>query len=255
MMTARALIVAGPTASGKSALALELAERLARHDHQRRLHAGVSRTARADGAPDAGGRSARAASRSTASARPPRRAASPGGATRRWRRWTAAREAGRLPILTGGSGLYFAALTDGLADIPDPGPAARAEARGAAAADRPSGAACAAGRGGPGHRRPPAPDRQPARRARLGGLARHRHRPRRLAGADRRSRRRGGSPPSCSTRRGRSCAPPSPRVRRDAGGTAPSRRCARCWRWTSTRRCRPCAHTACRNCPPTCAAS
>jgi len=41
----------------------------------------------------------------------------------------AARAAGRLPILCGGSGLYFAALTGGLADIPDPGPAARAEAR------------------------------------------------------------------------------------------------------------------------------
>ncbi len=41
----------------------------------------------------------------------------------------AAREAGRLPILTGGSGLYFASLTEGLADIPDPGPTARAEAR------------------------------------------------------------------------------------------------------------------------------
>ena len=40
-----------------------------------------------------------------------------------------ARAAGRLPILTGGSGMYFAALTDGLADIPDPGPDARAEAR------------------------------------------------------------------------------------------------------------------------------
>jgi tRNA dimethylallyltransferase len=40
-----------------------------------------------------------------------------------------ARAAGRPPILTGGSGLYFAALTDGLAEIPDPGPDARAEAR------------------------------------------------------------------------------------------------------------------------------
>jgi len=40
-----------------------------------------------------------------------------------------ARAAGRLPILCGGTGLYFAALTGGLADIPDPGPAARAEAR------------------------------------------------------------------------------------------------------------------------------
>ena len=40
-----------------------------------------------------------------------------------------ARAAGRLPILTGGTGLYFAALTDGLAEIPDPGAEARAEAR------------------------------------------------------------------------------------------------------------------------------
>jgi tRNA dimethylallyltransferase len=40
-----------------------------------------------------------------------------------------ARASGRLPILTGGSGMYFAALTDGLADIPDPGAEARAEAR------------------------------------------------------------------------------------------------------------------------------
>ncbi len=41
----------------------------------------------------------------------------------------AAREAGRLPILTGGTGMYFASLTDGLSDIPDAGPDARAEAR------------------------------------------------------------------------------------------------------------------------------
>ena len=40
-----------------------------------------------------------------------------------------AREAERLPILTGGTGLYLAALTQGLAAIPDPGPAARDEAR------------------------------------------------------------------------------------------------------------------------------
>jgi tRNA dimethylallyltransferase len=40
-----------------------------------------------------------------------------------------ARAAGRLPILTGGTGLYFASLTDGLAAIPDPGPTARDDAR------------------------------------------------------------------------------------------------------------------------------
>jgi tRNA dimethylallyltransferase len=41
----------------------------------------------------------------------------------------AARTEGRLPILTGGTGLYFASLTDGLAAIPPPTPAAREEAR------------------------------------------------------------------------------------------------------------------------------
>jgi tRNA dimethylallyltransferase len=40
-----------------------------------------------------------------------------------------AHETGRLPMLTGGSGLYFAALTEGIAAIPDPGSDARAEAR------------------------------------------------------------------------------------------------------------------------------
>ena len=40
-----------------------------------------------------------------------------------------AQASGRLPILTGGTGLYFASLTEGLAAIPDPGPAAREEAR------------------------------------------------------------------------------------------------------------------------------
>jgi tRNA dimethylallyltransferase len=41
-----------------------------------------------------------------------------------------ARDTGRLPILCGGTGLYFLALTQGLADIPPPSDAARAEARG-----------------------------------------------------------------------------------------------------------------------------
>ncbi len=51
----------------------------------------------------------------------------------------AAHAAGRLPILCGGTGLYFAALTEGLADIPDPGPEARAEARRLLAEQGPAG--------------------------------------------------------------------------------------------------------------------
>ncbi len=46
----------------------------------------------------------------------------------------AARAAGRLPILCGGSGMYLSALVDGLSEMPDPGEPARAEARGLLAA-------------------------------------------------------------------------------------------------------------------------
>ena len=72
-----------------------------------------------------------AASRIVSTASAPRHspAASRGGVRRALAAMSEAHAAGRLPILTGGSGLYFAALTDGLAEIPDPGSAARAEAR------------------------------------------------------------------------------------------------------------------------------
>ncbi len=50
----------------------------------------------------------------------------------------AAQADGRLPILCGGTGMYLAALTSGIAPIPDPGPAARAEARALLAAIGPA---------------------------------------------------------------------------------------------------------------------
>ncbi len=127
-MTPPALIVAGPTASGKSALALALAHRLNgtiinadAMQVYRELRMLTARPTQQD------------------EAQIPHRlygvqsAAEPGSVAW-WREaalaeMAAALEAGRLPILTGGSGLYFASLTEGLADIPDPGPAARAEAR------------------------------------------------------------------------------------------------------------------------------
>ncbi len=127
-MTRRVLIVAGPTASGKSALALALADRLRgtiinadAMQVYRELRILTARPTEED------------------EARIPHQlygmqpAAQPSSVAA-WREaalaaMTAAHEAGRLPILTGGSGLYFASLTDGLAEIPDPGPAARAEAR------------------------------------------------------------------------------------------------------------------------------
>jgi tRNA dimethylallyltransferase len=124
----RALIVAGPTCSGKSALALGLAEALGGvviNADSMQIYCELRvLTARPTEAEEA---------------RVPHRlygvrpAAEPGSAAW-WRgaalaEMAAAQQVGRLPILCGGTGLYFAALTAGLADIPDPGEAARAEAR------------------------------------------------------------------------------------------------------------------------------
>ena len=128
MTQMKALIVAGPTASGKSTLALALAERL----NGTIINADAMQVYRelrvltARPTPDDEARVPHA----LYGVRP----ASEPGNVAWWREaalaaMTAAREAGRLPILTGGSGLYFASLTEGLADIPDPGPAARTEAR------------------------------------------------------------------------------------------------------------------------------
>lgn len=119
-----ALIVAGPTASGKSALALGLAERLGgvviNADAMQ-----VYRELRIITARPTPEEEARVPHR-LYGVRP---AAEAGSVA--WWRGAALREmaAARLPILCGGSGLYLAALTDGIADIPDPGEAARAEAR------------------------------------------------------------------------------------------------------------------------------
>ena len=122
------LIVAGATASGKSALALQLAEQL----HGTIINADAMQVYREL-------RVITARPSSEEESRVPhalygvRAAAEPGSVA--WWRGAAlaemdrARAAGRLPILTGGTGLYFAALTQGLAEIPDPGRAAREEAR------------------------------------------------------------------------------------------------------------------------------
>lgn len=124
-----ALIVAGPTASGKSALAIAIARRLGgvviNADSMQVYQELRIITARPSVADEA------LVPHCLFGIRP---AAEPGSAA--WwrlaalREMAAARAAGLLPILCGGSGLYFAALLNGIADIPDPGPAARAEARG-----------------------------------------------------------------------------------------------------------------------------
>ena len=132
-----ALIVAGPTASGKSLLALHLAERLGgaiinadSMQTYRELRVLTARPTPED--------EARAPHR-LYGVRP---AAEPGSAAW-WREaalgeMTVARERGLVPILCGGTGLYLEALVRGLTDIPAPGEAARAEARALLAEEGPA---------------------------------------------------------------------------------------------------------------------
>jgi tRNA dimethylallyltransferase len=123
-----ALIVAGPTCSGKSALAIMLARRLGgtivNADSMQVYRELRIVTARPTPAEEA------AVPHALYGVRP----AAEAGSVAWWRdaalaTMAEARQAGRLPILCGGTGLYFLALTQGIADIPPPGDAAREEAR------------------------------------------------------------------------------------------------------------------------------
>ncbi len=121
----QALIVAGPTCSGKSALALGLAERLGgtvinadSMQVYRELRIVTARPSLDD------------------EARVPHRlygvrAAAEPGSMAWWRAAALAEMAAApgLPILCGGTGLYLSALTQGIADIPEPDPAIRLQAR------------------------------------------------------------------------------------------------------------------------------
>jgi tRNA dimethylallyltransferase len=121
------VILAGPTASGKSALALELARRLDgaiinadAMQCYRELRVITARPSLEDEA---------LAPHRLYGVRP---AAEPANAA--WWREAALAEmaemAGRgTPILCGGTGMYFSALVNGIAEIPDPGAEARAQAR------------------------------------------------------------------------------------------------------------------------------
>ena len=120
----RALIVAGPTCSGKSALALDLARRwggtVINADSMQVYQELRIITARPTPAEEA------AAPHRLYGIRP---AAEPGSVA--WWRAAAlaAMDQAEVPILCGGTGLYLRSLMAGLADIPDPGEPARLEAR------------------------------------------------------------------------------------------------------------------------------
>jgi tRNA dimethylallyltransferase len=119
-----ALLVAGPTASGKSALALALAEQLGGtviNADSMQVYAGL-RVLTARPSPE---EEARAPHR-LYGVHPPGEAASVA-----WWRSRALEEmlAARMPILCGGTGLYFRSLTRGLSEVPPIPPEARDEAR------------------------------------------------------------------------------------------------------------------------------
>src|SRR5579872_552858 len=123
-----ALIIAGPTASGKSALALTLARQcngvVINTDAMQTYRQLRVLTARPNEAEEAAVAHRLYGVREAAEA----------GSVAWWREaalgaMAAAHQAGQVPILCGGTGMYFAALRDGLADIPQPDPTARAEAR------------------------------------------------------------------------------------------------------------------------------
>lgn len=126
--TRTALIVAGPTASGKSALALDLAERLGgvviNADAMQTYRDLRILTARPTPADEArvphrlyGVREAAEATNAA------------WWSAAAWDEIEAADAADRVPILTGGTGMYLAALTQGIADIPPIPDDAREEAR------------------------------------------------------------------------------------------------------------------------------
>nr|WP_293421484.1 tRNA (adenosine(37)-N6)-dimethylallyltransferase MiaA [Phreatobacter sp.] len=124
----RAVLIAGPTASGKSALALELAERfrgvVINADSMQVYRDLAIITARP--APD---EAARADHRLYGTVD-----AAENFSVGRWLaaatgELASARETGHLPIVIGGTGLYFKALTQGLSDIPSVPPDVRARIR------------------------------------------------------------------------------------------------------------------------------
>lgn len=122
------LIVAGPTASGKSALALTVAERLGGtiiNADSMQVYRGLPvLTAQPDAAMQA-----RAAHRLYGEIDPAQGFSAGAWRQRAMAEIAASRAAARLPILVGGTGLYLRALLDGLAPTPPIPPEVRRAAR------------------------------------------------------------------------------------------------------------------------------
>jgi tRNA dimethylallyltransferase len=127
-------LIAGPTASGKSQLALELAVRrgglVINADS-----AQVYRELRIVSARPSEAEEARAPHRLYGYRDGAEACSAAGWAADARREIDAAHRDGRLPILTGGTGLYMRTLIDGIAPVPEIDPAIRAEIRALGVAD------------------------------------------------------------------------------------------------------------------------
>ena len=152
-----AVLIAGPTASGKSRLALELGATSRRNRHQRRLHAGLSATSGSSALVHRPRTKRLRHTGFTAMSPPASAIRSAAG----WSMWPGfSRKQGRhalVPVFVGGTGLYFKALTEGLATVPPIPPPVREYWR--VARRRGSGRSAARGVGGTrrgGRRRHPA---------------------------------------------------------------------------------------------------
>lgn len=129
----RAILIAGPTASGKSALALAIAEArgpaVIVNADSMQVYTDLSvLTARPDAADEARAPHRLFGNVDGAEAYSVARYVEDAG-----RELEAARQAGLLPIVVGGTGLYFKALLEGLSPIPAIDPAVRARLRAEAA--------------------------------------------------------------------------------------------------------------------------
>lgn len=131
-MTDRAILIAGPTASGKSALAIEVAERLEPLGGATIINADsmqVYRELRILTARPSPGDEARVPHRLYGVI-----AAAEACSAMSWRSLALAElrvawDAGRVPLVVGGTGLYFRALIEGLAPVPEIPPEVRQAAR------------------------------------------------------------------------------------------------------------------------------
>ena len=179
------VIVAGPTASGKSALALELADALGGtiiNADSLQIYRDLRILTRAAGR----GREAPGAAPALRLSRCGRaRLGRRAGASWRWPRSPRRIRRGRLPILVGGTGLYLRALAAGLAPVPEIPAAIRARGGRASCRARRRRVPRAAGATRSGSGRPAPARRQAAADPRLRGGARHRRADRRLAAARR----------------------------------------------------------------------